>query len=532
MISLAAPTYLLSRAIEDLLAGAPTSRLAAWAAAVLAAGIVSAWLAISRHRTMSQLRIGGSYLLNRVLVRHAVELGASLTRRAGAGQLVTIGLGDVAGASTSLTVTGPGVGAVVAYVVIGVLLWSVSGTLALVVLLGVPVLVVVVGPVMGRVIESQDSYRTAEGDLTAQLVDAMAGLRVLNAFGGKERYRRRFGRTSDQLLSRGYRVATVLSWVNAAAVGLPAVFLATVTWLSARMVVDGEISAGEMVAVYGYTAALVAPVTALIEGGDMLGRGVVAARRIIAFLELQPLETGRGAGPVLPLEHQTLRDVGTGIEVPPGSFVGIVSDAAPTATQLLGRLGRIDHGPVQWGEVLLPEQSSSELRRRILLADTDAEIFAGTVGTIVRGPRTDATDAEVADALHVAAAADVLTSVGGGLDAWVEAGGANISGGQRQRLRLARAVLQRPEILLAADPTSALDAHTETLVAERLRESRVGLQTVVATTSPLVLAQADLVYLLVEGRLRAAGTHVQLAQTPEYQNLVLRGVTTPEGAGA
>ena len=526
MVSLALPTYLLSRAIDAFVAGQSTERLGLWAVAVFGAGVLSAVLAIVRHRTMSLVRISGSYRLNRLLVEHATRLGSTLARRVDSGHLATLGLSDVGAASTSLTVTGPGLGAVVAVAVIGVLLLQVSGVLALVVLLVVPVLAVVAGPGMGILIASQDSYRTAQGTLSAELVDAVAGLRVLHAFGGTDRYRRRFEATSHRLLERGYGVATVTSWVSAVAVGLPALFLAVVTWLAARMVADGQISAGELVAVYGYAAALVAPVSALLECGDMVGRGVVAARRMIAFLTMRPDCSSGLPAQGAPRPDSVLHDATTGLSVEPGTFVALACDSTRAAEEVVHRLGGLGPDEVRWGEHDLRACEPRELRRRLLVAEDDATIFAGTIRELVRGSQVAASDEEVRSAITVAGAEDVLVAVDGDLDGWVASAGSNLSGGQRQRLRLARAVLARPEVLLAIEPTSSLDAHTETVVVARLRAERRGLQTLVASTSPLLLSQADTVFLMLEGRLVASGSHAELLAVPRYQRLVSRGDDT------
>jgi len=523
MVALTLPPYLLSRSIDAYLAGESAGRLTAWAAAVFGAGVLGAWLAISRHRTMARLRIEGNFRLSGMLVRHATSLGAKLAQQVNSGELASLGISDVMGASTSLTVTGPGVGAVVAYLVVGILLLQVSGLLALVALLGVPVLVVVIGPLMSRVIASQGSYRNEQGTLSAQLVDAVAGLRVLNAFGGKARYQQRFDDTSGRLLEQGYGVASVTSWVNAVGVGLPAVFLACVTWLAARMVAAGDISPGELVAVYGYTAALVVPVSSFIEGAGMIGSGVVAARRIIAFLSIEPDDVPSGPPHTRPTATALLSDAETGVSVAPEAFVALVCDSTATATRLVNRLGGLEPSEATWGERALQDCPSAELHRRILVAEPDSEIFAGTIGELVRGHRVDATQDEVRAALQVAGAEDMLAAVGNDLDGWVEDGGMNLSGGQRQRLRLARVVMQRPEVLLANEPTSALDAHTETVVAQRLREERHGLRTLIASTSPVVLAHADVVFFVEANRLVATGTHAELLGQPEYRRLVTRG---------
>jgi ABC-type multidrug transport system fused ATPase/permease subunit len=120
---------------------------------------------------------------------------------------------------------------------------------------------------------------------------------------------------------------------------------------------------------------------------------------------------------------------------------------------------------------------------------------------------------------------DIVQGLPDGLDSPVDAQARNLSGGQRQRIRLVRALLADPEILLAAEPTSALDAHTEALVADRLKTARSGRTTVVTSTSPLMLDHADTVHYLVDGKLAASGTHQQLlVSEPGYRALVARDV--------
>jgi hypothetical protein len=142
----------------------------------------------------------------------------------------------------------------------------------------------------------------------------------------------------------------------------------------------------------------------------------------------------------------------------------------------------------------------------------------------------DAVSTAVAEALRAAVAEDVVGAMPDGLGSAVEAQGRNLSGGQRQRVRLARALFADPEVLIAVEPTSALDAHTEAAVARRLRAARAGRTTVVTGTSPLLLDQADTVYYLVDGRVAAVGGHRELlASEPGYRGLVSRG--PEDGAG-
>lgn len=174
----------LSRAIDDGLAAGDTVRTVAWSAVLLVVGVFNAWVGIMRHRTMTKVRMDATFRTIRAVVWQAMRLGVSLRRQVAAGEVATIGLSDVQRISQTLTIVGPGVGAVIAYGVIAGLLLSVSPLLAVVVLLGVPVLAVLVGPLLARLHGAEVAYREHHRELTARLGDIVGGLRVLNGIGG------------------------------------------------------------------------------------------------------------------------------------------------------------------------------------------------------------------------------------------------------------------------------------------------------------------------------------------------------------
>ncbi|MFE9458416.1 ABC transporter transmembrane domain-containing protein [Streptomyces californicus] len=535
MVCLLLPPYLMQRAVDDGLQPGNTGTLVAWVVALIGAALLNAWLGIMRHRIMTRVRMDATFRTIEVVVAHSARLGAELPRRVSTGEVTSIGVADVAQMSQTLTITGPGVGAVVAYLVAAALLLSVSVPLALVVLLGVPLLVVVVGPLLERLQGAESQYREQQGRLTARLGDIVGGMRVLNGIGGKEVMADRYLRGSQDLRAEGYRVGAVTSWIQALSVGLPALFLALVTWLAARMAAEGAITIGTLVAVYGYVAVLVVPVSNFIEGGYDLTRGLVAARRVIRVLALKPAVEDAATLRPAPEEPSTLRDADSGVELAPGRMTAIVSARPADSAAVVDRLGRYSASSATWGGVPLADIALAEVRSRVMVADNDADIFSGPLRGVVGG-RFEHTDPFVFRAFKDAAAEDIVQAMPDGLDTPVQARGSNLSGGQRQRMRLVRALLADPEVLLLVEPTSAVDAHTEAAMAAGLRRARTGRTTALTSTSPVLLEQADTVAYLVAGRLAAAGPHRELlASEPGYRALVARGetgteVTSAEGA--
>lgn len=523
MVGLMLPPYLISKAIDEGLRPSNMHALTLWSVAILGAGVLSATLGILRHRAMTLLRTETAYRTVQLVIRHATRLGAALPRSVSAGEVVSIGAADAAVIGQTMTITGPGVGAVIAYLAVAVALFHISALLAAVVLLGVPLLAVLVGPLLSRLHRAEGTYREHQGALTACAGDIVAGLRVLCGIGGKSFFADRYRTRSLALRDEGYRVGAVTSWIQALAVGLPGLFLAVVTWLAARMAASGDLTIGQMVAVYGYVAALVVPVSFFIEGGYDLSRGLVAARRVIAVLDLTPQSDVVGGGHAGPACGADFRDPDSGLLVPGGRMLAIASARAGDALAVVDRLGRYAPTATTWGDQALAEMPLAEVRRRILVADHDAHLFAGPVRRVLGDPE-EPDDGRLTEVLHQAAASDIVAGLPAGLDSFIEAQARNVSGGQRQRLRLARALLAVPEVLVLVEPTSAVDAHTEATIAARLRQARQGRTTVVVSTSPLMLDRADEVAYLVDGRVVGVGTHAELlAAEPMYRRLVYRG---------
>jgi ABC-type multidrug transport system fused ATPase/permease subunit len=427
-------------------------------------------------------------------------------------------------------------GALVSFLAVTVYLLRIDLAIGLFVAIGIPLLavgsIVLVRPLQTR----QSQHRAAEGELTSLGADTVAGLRVLRGIGGEEQFTARYAERSQQVRRAGVRVAGPQALLEAAQVLLPGIFLAGLTWLAAHGVVDGRLGLGDLVTVYAVTAFLRVPLEIFTQALSRWVRARVAAQRIIAVLGQAGLsDDGQEA---VPPPGGALHDPSSGLTVVPRQLTGLVSgrpEAGIAITDRFARLGGGAQAPGSLGGVALDRIPVEEVRRRILLSDAEPWLFTGTLRDQI-DPLGQHTDEEVLAAVRTADAEDVLAGLADGLDATISERGRDFSGGQRQRLSLARAVLLagRPgvEVLLLVEPTSAVDAHTEARIAERLRASREGATTVVVSASPLLLDRCDRVVLLEEGRVVAEGTHRELLRTDErYRDVVIRTEKVSQEAG-
>jgi ABC-type multidrug transport system fused ATPase/permease subunit len=524
MVAQALVPFALGRGV-DALGDDDLDTLAFWSAAILGLGVVQAVAGVLRHRVAVLNWLEASYRLIQVVAYHAARIGPALRARHTTGEVVATVSNDALRAGGAFDITARLAGAIVSYVLVAVVLLTASPVLGIVVLLGVPLLVLSLSFVIRPLQARQREQREAVGRLTALGADTVAGLRVLRGIGGEEVFLNRYRDRSEHVREAGVRVALPQSTLDAAQVLLPGIFVVIVTWLGARFALSGEIQVGDLVAFYGYAAFLVIPLRTAAEAVDKITRSLVGARRMIDILVVpgRVSDPDRPAGG--PPRRVPLADARSGVVVEPELLTCLVADDPVDAAAVADRLGRfVEDTGVTLGGVRLVDLRVEAVRRRIVVSETDPLLFSGPLRAELDPWGRVREDGELLAAVAVANAEDVLDALPEGLDAHVEERGRGFSGGQRQRLVLARALLADAEILILVEPTSAVDAHTEARIARRLREARAGRTTLVITVSPLVLDQADRVVFMEDGRVAAVGGHRELLDTvPEYRATVTRG---------
>jgi ABC-type multidrug transport system fused ATPase/permease subunit len=537
MVSIALIPAAVGRGVDEGIVPGDRAGLFRWALALLGLGAIAASTAAARHFFAVHNWLYASYRGAQLAAEGAERAGPALTRSIPAGEVVTVFANDVMRLGGLYDAMGRFAGAVVSYIVVGAILLAASPPLGWLVLLGGPVMLASLALIVRPLQRRQALQREEAGRLTTLGADTVAGLRVLRGIGGEQTFLRRYEEQSQRVRVRGVRVAGIQAALDSAQVLLPGIFVVLVTWLGARQAIEGEISAGQLVAFYGYTAFLTMPLQTAIEIVDRGIRAQIAAGKVLRVMAVRPdHDATKPSTAAVPADDAHLVDPLSGTVIRGGRLTAIVSARPEESSAVADRLGRHGPGPHQttWGGTRLDDLSIAEVRRHIVVSEPDPRLFTGVLRDQLLGSGVTGTgnasaqpestgDRRVNRALDTASALDVLDALPDGLDGTVEERGRSYSGGQRQRMALARALLTEAPVLVLVEPTSAVDAHTEARIAQRLALHRRGRTTVVTTVSPLLLGQADEVVLLEDGLATARGTHRELLEHPAYRHIVLRG---------
>ena len=525
----------IGAAIDQGVVGRDGAALLRWSGTALGLAVAVAVCGMMRHRAAVANWMQATFRMIQLVSDHSAATGAALPQQVPTGEVVATVASDAEHLGGAFDTSARFTGGVVAYGMVAMILLRISVPLGLLVLIGVPVVTGALGGLIAPLHRRQAAQREQVGRLTTLGADTVTGLRVLRGIGGEATFSRRYAEQSRRVQEEGIRVGAVQSLLDSAQVLLPGIFVVLITWIGARFAIEGRISAGQLVAAYGYAAFLVAPLSTTIEMADRTTRAYVAARRIIRVLSVQPAVRDPLVTAAPPPPGSVLLDPESGLRIEPGRLTALVSAYPEESAALADRLGRIGGRPgrlleqggagVRLGDVPLSALPLAEVRRRVVVSETEPRLFTGVLREELRGPDAcDVTDEQIWAAVETASAADAIDALPDGLDSRVEERGRSLSGGQRQRLALVRALLRDAETLVLVEPTSAVDAHTEARIGERLRAARADRSTVVVTSSPLLLEHADRVVFLAGGQVRATGTHDELlATTPAYRSVVNRG---------
>lgn len=540
-VAAAVMPFLLGRVVDTGLAHGLSRELWTGCLLLLGVGAFQALANVVDHRRAVENWIRSAFRSSQLLGHHVTRTGDAVTTELPTGEVVATVANDSLRVGEVFWIGSRLVGAIVSYIVVAVLLLQASPTLGVAVLVGLPAVAGVLALVVKPLEKRQSAQREASGRLTTLGTDTVAGLRILRGIGGEEAFAARYREQSQKVRRAGVEVARTQSILDALQALLPGLLLVGVVWYGARLALAGEITAGQLVTFYGYAAFLTEPLSAATEAVQIFSRARVGVRKILKVLAIEATGADTRRAPfdaaVRPVgPAPTLVDVATGVVVPGGRTTALVSadpDETAGIALRLGLLGTPDAAAhVLLDGTPLAELGLAEVRRRVLVAESTPQLFTGVLRTELDATGT-ADEAHLLAALQVADALDILEALPDGLDGEVAEKGRSFSGGQRQRLALARAVAVAPESLVLIEPTSAVDAHSEARIAERLVAARTGLTTAIVTASPLVLDRVDEVVLVEDGTVVGRGTHRELLADPggtgrRYRAVVSRAAAEEE----
>ncbi|MFC6288060.1 ABC transporter ATP-binding protein [Nocardioides sp. GCM10027113] len=559
--------WIFGRAIDEGLVPGDTTAVAIGAGALLVVTIIGAVFGIALHTLVVRSWLISLYGTTKMVTRKAAQMGHVLPRRSPTGEILSVASSDSDEFGAMTEIMARAGSQLVSFLAVAAIVLATSPRLGVVVLLAAPVLVGVALPFLKPLHRRQSVERLRNSELTSLATDIVAGLRILRGIGGERTFGRNYADQSQRSRAAGVSAGIWQAVIEALGVLFSGVFLVLLLWLGTREVLAGRLTIGELVAFLGYGLYLIGPIRTFFEFAQKITRAFVSARKAIAIFESQPPwhepQAPRRLDPAAPLV-----DGASGLTVHPGLLTVVVSAVPDDSAALADRLGRYlprDTEPVSeeldeelkgraaraarserarrraeiarrdaertrgaWGvrlgDVDLADAALADVRRTILVSDTGSQLFAGTLQDAV-DPHRRLSRPQAEEALLAANAEDVYDALPGGWQGLLDERGRGLSGGQRQRVVLARALATDAPVLVLVDPTSAVDAHTEARIAERVSRLRAGRTTVVCTVSPLWLHHADRVVLLHDGRVVAEGRHDDLlVDHPAYRAVVARAM--------
>jgi len=419
-------------------------------------------------------------------------------------------------------------------------------------LVAVPVLALVVASLMALAIPLFGRMQVQLDRVNSILREQINGLRVIRAFVRDDAERARFAGANDELTGTALRAGRLMALNMPAVMAVMHLTGVAVVWAGAGRINAGTLSVGTVVAFLAYNAQILIAVMMAAMLFLMAPRAAVSARRIAEVLDT-PSSVLPAIGPLAlptspPLlarlrfddvsfgypgaQAPVLRDIN--LEVGPGELLGVIGATGSGKSTLLGlaiRLHDPSGGRITLGGVDLRHLDQEALWAAIAIVPQASFLFMGTIATNLRYGREDASEADLWHALEVAQAQDFVAALPGGLDSPVAQGGGNFSGGQRQRLAIARALVRQPAVLLLDDSFSALDAATDARLRAALKAERREGATVVVSQRVASLRQADRIVVLDQGHVVGNGRHEDLLQTcPAYAEIVASQSSQDGGA--
>ena len=527
----------VAKIVDVGIAGQDASYIVKMCLVMVALGVIGLICSVTAQYFAAKAAVGFSARLRHAVMAHILGLSYTEIDSLGTSTMVTRMTSDINQVQNGVNLTlrlllrSP-------FVVFGAMImaFTIDAQAALVFAGVIPVLCLVV---FGIMLITMPMYRRVQGrldGLTSATRQNLTGVRVLRAF-TKERdemdaFHRRNQELTQSQLSAG-RISALMNPLTYVILNLAVILLVRV---GAIRVNSGILTQGQVVALYNYMSQILVELIKMANLIITMTKAAACARRVQSVLEIKSSQaSGTGtpgeAGGTVEFRNVTARYAGAGepsledisFTARPGQTIGVIGGTGSGKTTLVNLIPRFYDAAggqvlVDGGDVTTLDREA--LRRRIGIVPQKAVLFRGTVRENLLWGNPEASEAELLAALDTAQAREVALGKEGGLDARVEQGGANFSGGQRQRLTIAWALVRRPEILILDDSASALDYATDANLRMAIRSMENPPTTFIVSQRAASVRYADRILVLDDGKMVGSGTHEELlASCDIYQEI-------------
>ena len=409
---------------------------------------------------------------------------------------------------------------------------TISLQLSQVFLVVLPLLLLLVAIVIRYVGPFFTALQKSTDDLNLVVQENLNAIRVVKSFVREDREQEKFTQRSEKLRQTAERAFSFVVLFVPLVTLIMGGTIMSIMWLGGHYVVGGTMLSGDLIAFFTYASEILMSLMMVAMVMMVLTRSIACGKRIVEVLEEQPEITDSAADPALTVENGdvdfdhvyfkyhkdsdawNLEDVC--LHIDSGMTVGILGgtgSAKSTLVSLIPRLYEATEGVVSVGGHDVREYTMEALRQGCAMVLQKNTLFSGTIRENLRWGREDATDAEMEEACRMACADEFISRMPDGYDTHIEQGGANVSGGQKQRLCIARAILRRPRVLILDDSTSAVDTATDARIRAALRQALPGSTKLIIAQRISSVMDADLIVVLDDGKISGAGTHDRLMAT-------------------
>jgi len=413
----------------------------------------------------------------------------------------------------------------------------INSSLTLVFAVSIPVMVAIAAFVITKARPLFMEMQTRVDRLNAVIKENLAGVGVVKSFNRQEHEEKRFKERNDGLRDTALKAISIVIFVMPLLNLIIYGTIIAVLWFGGKQVTSGTMGQGELISFITYITQIMMALMMVSMFFMQLLRGAASKERILAVWETES-EIANPADPVRKIKdgsvefkdvcfvypggsERVLRDINLRIES--GEIIGIIGSTGSSKTtlvQLIPRLYDVTKGKVLVGGVDVRDYDLKFLRDQVAFVLQKNTLFSGTIRDNMKWGNEDATDLEIITALKQAQAWEFVSKYEDGLDHWVEQGGANFSGGQKQRLTIARALVKKPKIMILDDSTSAVDMATDAKIQRTFREELKDITTIIIGQRISSIQYADRIIVMHEGQIESVGDHDTLLKiSPIYRDI-------------